>query len=151
MSIPPFPPGPYYTISWPGFLTSRWRVFITCKQAGKQALSRFTGAPSLITNMRKYVFRSKISGLPSRPRQSSVFLSENIQANTCTKGAHAASRLLYAKGERGHMCANGAWHSYRRGFSGVRLRVYWHARSHFLSSWSVRRADHSIRLQWNTY
>lgn len=73
-------------ISWPGFQLQSTEYFITCKQAGKQALSRLTGAPSLITNMWKYVFRSKISGLPWRLCQSSVVLSANMQTNTCIKG-----------------------------------------------------------------
>lgn len=89
-----------YTISdhllaW--FLTLCWRVFITFKQARKQALSRVTGAPSLITNMLKYVFRSEISGLPSGPCQSSVFLSANMQTNTRTKGHTLLRKKLYTQ------------------------------------------------------
>lgn len=85
-----------HLLAW--FLTFWRRLFITCKQAGKQALSRFTGAPSLIANMWKYVFRSKISGIPSRPCQSSVSLSANMQTNTCTKGHMLPSEHCILKG-----------------------------------------------------
>lgn len=54
------------------------------EQTGKAALSHVTRTPSLIINMWKYVFRSKISDFPSGSCQSSAILSANMQTSTST-------------------------------------------------------------------
>ena len=136
----------YYLL--PQFLTLWWRVFITCKQAGKQALSRFTGAPSLITNMWKYVFRSKISGLPSRPCQSTVLLSANMQTNTCTKGHMLPSKYCIHLGENRNTCTYRMWY---KGVITVCMACvcsYMHTyiySSFYMWSWPANTA-----LLWNT-
>lgn len=76
------------------------KVSITFKWAGKQALPRVTGAPSLSTNTWKYVFRSKISGLPPGPCRSFLSFGANIQTNTCTTVPSKCCTLSAERPER---------------------------------------------------
>lgn len=127
------------------FVTSWWRVFITYKQAEKQALSRFTGAPSHITNMWEYVFRSKISGLPLRPWQSSLFLSANMQTNTWIKGHALPSKYCILEGEQRYSCTH-------RYVARVCMSMPVHFCAYFsFPFFSADGADQPIQLQCNTY
>lgn len=134
-------------ISWPGFQLQSAEYFITCKQAGKQALSRLTGAPSLITNMWKYVFRSKISGLPLRLCQSSVVLSANMQTNTCIKG-HMLPCKYYMLTREDRIAF-----TYVCKTCTVEIRacawVYFCVHLNF--PLEIHEADHLKQVQWSTY
>lgn len=129
-----------FAVSLAWFPTLLWKVSITFKWAGKQALSRVTGAPSLSTNMWKYVFRSKISGPPSGPCQSSVFFGTNTQTNTCTKEPTLPDKYCTLAAVR--LKCTVRRHRYGRGLPQVCA---------YMRTQHFPPAGQLLKLQWNTY
>ncbi len=122
LSIPTFPPGPYYSILWPGFCLCSGECLLPANKQENRPCHDSLGLPHSSLIRENMYSGQRFLGLPSRPCQSSVFLSANMQTNTCTKG-HILPRkyciligehrykhihyetLRYSRGLYEHVCA----------------------------------------------